>query len=311
MQIDLGVKERARGKWRGILSSLGVPARFLSGVHGWCPLCNGGKDRFRFTDKDGDGMYICNQCGAGDGFAFLQKYHGWDFRRTVTEVEAVIGSVREAAPPKPKCDYRPSLRKLYQESAPMAVGDLSHRYLTARLGTDVPSAVLQSGALRTHPGLMTEGVTYPCMLAIVSDRSGKAVAMQRTWIDGDRKAPVDVPRKTLGVLPPGSAVRLSGDPSHELGVAEGIETAIAASIIHSLTPIWAVLSAGAMERFDPPTGTKILNIHGDNDTNFVGQLAAYKLAARLHKSEIDARVRLPYLVGEDWCDNLNPQGSEA
>ncbi len=52
--------ERARGRWSEILPRLGIDARFLRNRHGPCPLC-GGKDRFRFDDRDGSGSYFCNQ----------------------------------------------------------------------------------------------------------------------------------------------------------------------------------------------------------------------------------------------------------
>ena len=48
------LKDRARGRWPGILTALGVPAKALRNRHGPCPVC-GGKDRFRFDDKGGAG----------------------------------------------------------------------------------------------------------------------------------------------------------------------------------------------------------------------------------------------------------------
>src|SRR5439155_22198569 len=72
--------ERAKGRWPGILAALGIPANALTGKHGPCPMC-GGKDRFRFSDNDGSGDYICSQCGAGYGMRLLEKFHGWDFKR--------------------------------------------------------------------------------------------------------------------------------------------------------------------------------------------------------------------------------------
>jgi putative DNA primase/helicase len=54
--------ERARGRWREILPIFGIETRYLHNRHGPCPLC-GGKDRFRFDDRDGSGSYYCNQCG--------------------------------------------------------------------------------------------------------------------------------------------------------------------------------------------------------------------------------------------------------
>ena len=64
----------AQGRWQGILAELGL-SDYLSGKHGPCPIC-GGKDRFRWDNKGGNGTYFCNQCGAGDGFKLLQEFKG-------------------------------------------------------------------------------------------------------------------------------------------------------------------------------------------------------------------------------------------
>ena len=66
MSERLDVREAAHGRWPSILSALGLDERALSGRHGPCPMC-GGKDRFRFDDKEGRGTYFCSGCGAGDG----------------------------------------------------------------------------------------------------------------------------------------------------------------------------------------------------------------------------------------------------
>ena len=42
-----------------------------NGRHCPCPVC-GGKDRFRFDNKDGRGTYICNQCCSGDGLELIK-----------------------------------------------------------------------------------------------------------------------------------------------------------------------------------------------------------------------------------------------
>src|SRR5271166_4393116 len=83
--------ERACGRWREILPALGVGPKFLINKHGPCPIC-GGKDRFRFDDKDGTGSYYCNQCGAGVGLILLRKLRGWDHATACREVDKVIGT---------------------------------------------------------------------------------------------------------------------------------------------------------------------------------------------------------------------------
>ena len=75
--------ERARGRWRDILPQLGIDSSFLKPNpydKGPCPLC-GGKDRFRFDDKEGSGSYFCNQCGPGVGIILIRKKRGCRRRR--------------------------------------------------------------------------------------------------------------------------------------------------------------------------------------------------------------------------------------
>ncbi|MCW5705488.1 MAG: hypothetical protein KIT82_23260, partial [Bradyrhizobium sp.] len=44
------LKDRARGRWKQILSvAAGIDSRHLDGKHHPCPMC-GGKDRWRFDD---------------------------------------------------------------------------------------------------------------------------------------------------------------------------------------------------------------------------------------------------------------------
>src|SRR5690348_12989513 len=89
--------ERARGRLREILPLLGVNPLFLTNKHGPCPIC-GGKDRFRFDDKDGGGTYYCNQCGAGTGVIMLRKLHRWDHATACREIDKIIGPGERLAP---------------------------------------------------------------------------------------------------------------------------------------------------------------------------------------------------------------------
>lgn len=93
--------ERAKGRWREILPQLGIDTRFLSNRHGPCPLC-GGKDRFRFDDRDGSGSYYCNQCGPGPGIMLVRKKHGWDHTAACRAVDEIIGT---EPPPQPDTDW--------------------------------------------------------------------------------------------------------------------------------------------------------------------------------------------------------------
>jgi len=85
------IRELARGRWSEILTKLGIDAVSLDGKHRPCPAC-GGKDRFRFDDKDGRGTHICSQCDAGDGFELVRKTFSYSgFKEAATAVEEVLG----------------------------------------------------------------------------------------------------------------------------------------------------------------------------------------------------------------------------
>ena len=83
------VKSLANGRWSEILAPY-FPTN--DGKHSPCPKC-GGKDRFRFSDLDGNGSCICNQCfrTGGDGLAAIQWFTGCSFVRSVQETASFLG----------------------------------------------------------------------------------------------------------------------------------------------------------------------------------------------------------------------------
>src|SRR5205823_3312618 len=139
--------ERARGRWREILPLLGIETRFLQNKHGPCPLC-GGKDRFRFDDRDGSGSFYCNQCGPGTGLLLIRKLRGWDHATACREVDRIIGAepVRPAAPVKANCrnsdKAASAIRRLLAGARHPEIVD---RYLERR-GLAVSSPVLRGHA---------------------------------------------------------------------------------------------------------------------------------------------------------------------
>jgi putative DNA primase/helicase len=298
--------EAAQGRWKEILPALGVPIKVLNGRHQACPSC-GGKDRFRFTDVRGHGDYYCSQCGAGKGLKLLSLLHGWDFKRAMTEVDAIIGNL---PPPAPRHEWASSplaLRTLYQASRPITEGDPVARYLAGR-GIDYTP--VSPKALRYHPGLKHRGGgRHPGILAVYSNPEGKAATVHRTYLAADgRKAAVDPVRMFWPTpIPAGGAIRLA-PVAETLGIAEGIETALAAwqRFGH---PVWATTSEGMLQNWKPPPEVRRVIIYGDNDINWVGQHAAYTLARRLahdaakDKTDLTVEVRIPRDAGLDWADD--------
>lgn len=79
----------ANGRWESTLNSLGViiPENKKNGA---CPCC-GGKDRFRFDNKEGRGTFYCNQCGAGDGFTLVSKALNLSVKDAANVIDNIVG----------------------------------------------------------------------------------------------------------------------------------------------------------------------------------------------------------------------------
>lgn len=313
--------ERAQGKWPGILAAIGIPARALRNRHGPCPMCDG-KDRFRFDDKGGNGTWICNRCGAGNGVQLVQAFLGLDFKGAAIEIEKHLDDVL-VMPTKDgqRNDdgrRREELTKLWDRAKPIALDDAAGRYLNRRVGlTDFPPTLRQVADERYVDNGM-RATWHPAMIARVDPSddaraNGERAALHRTYLTPDGfKADVASVRKMLGSMPTGAAVRLMPHES-VLGIAEGIETAFAASRLFKV-PVWAALTADLLQAWEPPAGVSVVMIFGDNDASYTGQAAAYGLARRLKarpNNQITVTVDLPARTGVDWNDILNDQRAAA
>jgi putative DNA primase/helicase len=306
MVVAVPLRDRCRGRWFGILTALGVHSRYLVNRHGPCPIC-GGKDRFRWDDKEGDGTFYCNQCGAGSGVDLVMRFRDVAFVEAAPMIEQAMGDCRSepARRQRSPADARAELNALWRASCPVRIGDHVDQWMRRRgvLLTAYPSC------LRSHPELRHSGppvTMHPGMLAKVTDTTGRAVMLHRTFMtmDGAKAAVNPVRMFCAGKVPSGSAVRLAPE-GPVMGIAEGLETALATMQLFG-TPCWAALNAGLLEKFRPPPMVKQLVIYGDNDANQVGQRAAWALAAKLSDS-IKVDVSIPARSDSDWNDVLTKE----
>ncbi len=224
------ISQAAQGRWNSILAALGLPAESLIDRHGPCPGC-GGKDRFRFDDKDGSGSWFCGGGGSpehGDGFSLLQHTHGWgplESLRAVADVLGIDGSGHHIQP------ARVAL-KTTQASRPKASKKAYALELWLRCDRS-------DRAIATHPYAMAKGITWAagagrvtasgrivgqesdCIVVPVQDlQSGKVLAVQCINSAGEKQ--------TFGLIT-GHGLILGNDldPALPMLIFEGWASAVA------------------------------------------------------------------------------------
>lgn len=297
------IADQCVGRWSSILPKFGIGAEYLTGKHGPCPICEG-TDRFRFDDRDGRGTFFCSNCRPGDGVKLLMLKTGLSFSEVAQSIREKLGETVVAATQK-KVDHEQARRAsggLWSQATPI-FNDEAAAYLRGR-GIVGPYPM----TLRFCPMARVTGVVacsaLPAMLALVTDPDGKPANVHRTYLQNGAKARIQSPRRMMaGDVPEGSAIRLG---SHEgvLGIAEGIETALAVTRLFGM-PCWSAIDEGKLAKFAIPADVRELHIFGDHDLNFVGQRAAYTLGARAaaKKDGPDViTVRIPPRPGTDWAD---------
>lgn len=204
---------------------------------------------------------------------------------------------------------------LWAQAVGITTADPVVRYLSGRgiLLNNWPSA------LRYHPSLdyWQEGRLFgrfPAMVAAVTNIDGKLVSIHRTYLTSDgRKANVGTVKKLVGCSArlAGCSIKLGQiDFSQRvpiIGVAEGIETALACMAASGIPTVSAV-SVHGLERYHWSKGTHGLIVFGDNDGNQVGQQAAAALSHRALSDGLSVRVLIPPQVDTDWADVWASQG---
>lgn len=305
MQQSNRIQDRAIGRWRSLLPSLGIHERHLTGKHCACPMC-GGKDRFRFDDKAGSGSYFCNVCGAGSGVDLVIKSNKVAFAEAKRMIDGLLPSA-EVSIPKASLgsayDPRVVIERIWCDANPLDGFDPASQYLDRR-GLKMATYPTQLRWIaRTVYSHEDKSKTYhPAMLAKFVSPDAKQWTVHRTFLDNKgHKASVPTVRKLMpGRIPEGGAVRLA--PSAEtMGIAEGVETALSAMAMFGV-PVWAALNADGLTKWKPPATARNILIFGDSDSSFAGQYKAAALAYRLKIEGYTVELRMPDELDTDWND---------
>lgn len=324
---------RADFDWVSVLKDAGAES-YLTGKNGPCPFC-GGTDRFQFSLKKV--AWFCRVCPEGGGPAsdFLKRFMGYTtFQQLADHIRRFYGiqagspsdaQPRPAVAPMPKQPVMDKAKSLARMAAiwgatrEVQSGDPVDRYLRFR----IPGLQHIPPQIRIHPALEYWDAPaemggrpvlvgkFPAMVVQGFDASNNLVQIHKTYLTSSgAKAAVKHPKKTdVGVGSNSFAFRLGEPVGYTLGVAEGIETALAATLLDG-HPVWPCHSSTILSNFVLPehlrSTVKMVIIYADSDEmkqgKKAGSVAAAALASKLRQERVRSMIVRPAKVGADMAD---------
>lgn len=240
---------KACGQWRTIFYSLSIEVPDNPKVHAPCPAC-GGKDRFRFDDIEGRGTWICNQCGAGDGFALIKNVFQCDMFEATQKVANILN-----------LGFSESIKKA-SKSASTQNKNIAEKVnaLLAKCQIKESDYLKAKGLNGYHYSVLSDGQLVLSLLNI----DGEIAGAQLITTDGHKKL-------LSGTQKTGSFIPVNGpEYAHQrIILAEGLATALSISLIQPEAYIVAAIDAGNLlhvakimrERYPD----SMIIIAGDND----------------------------------------------
>ncbi|MND56793.1 DNA primase TraC [compost metagenome] len=289
------------GVWRQTLEGYGC--KLPNGRHhGPCPVC-GGKDRFRFDDKDGRGTWFCSQCDpqSGGGLLLLSRYLG---KPTIETAKELIGQdmPRTVAPVRKHSatdeQMREELRKRAKRGAVMLMEHsmpASHSYMNGKglLGEWPVNSQIMMGAdqERIEPG---------ALLLVPVYKSGELVNVQKITTEG-KKRPI------YGGDMSGVCHVITGT-GKIIAITEGFATGVTVNRMTNAITYVAfntsnLMAITAQARAENPKANIV--IFADNDEHGAGLKYAEEAAI-----PVNAKIALPPEIG-DWDDYRQKYGTES
>jgi hypothetical protein len=267
---------------------------------GCCPFHGEKTPSFYVYPKDNH--YHCFGCGAhGDAVDFVMHSRRLSFREAVAWLAGhQIGTFTPAERPQQHNDNHNAdlARKIWAEAC-LPEDTIVEDYLRSRR-LELP----EEPVIRFHPECPNGCDKMPAMIALMSDpKTGQPRGIHRTFLRPDGSGKVS--KMMLG---PAGVIRLCEKITNGLGIAEGIETALAVTQRVGWGPCWAAGSAGGLAKF-PVLPMTTLNIFADHDETGVGLKAARACAQRWadaarvawerERHVIECYIHLPP-EGKDW-----------
>lgn len=202
---------------------------------------------------------------------------------------------------KAKTKTKDWVLQLWNDAQELEAGSLAVRYLENRgvYLTEYPTALRFSMSCWNSE----RATCLPALLGRFDDPTGNLSTVHRTYLEEPgKKAALKSPKKLASSVAKGGAIRL-GLPSEQLGIAEGIETALGCMYATSI-PVWASYSSATLSQVVVPSSVKEVIIFSDNDRSGAGQRSAALLSSRLLNEGFSVKKLIPPEEGRDWLDIL-------
>lgn len=238
--------------------------------------------------------------GPIDTIAQSTGLEGPELYQRAAEIAGINGYARPKRPqwlPPSRADATDrEITIILDRCQPMA-GTLGEAYLASRGLTDP-----KSHELLYNPDVTDWAASRsrPAMIAIIRTPDGKLTGgIHRTYLkdDGTGKADCPKPKMMLGPAQ-GGVVMLAPIRDCTLGIAEGIESALAASILYGV-PVWAGLSDSGVAGFRAPPECRRLMIFADR-----GEAGARAAAACASGNGHVETIIIDPIGGDDFADDL-------
>jgi putative DNA primase/helicase len=262
---------------------------------GWCKL---------FDDMRG-GVFGCYRQGISETWSAFDRRTMTTEQRIAHAQQVMAATAERAIVQRQRWAVNEKrIAEVWARCQPLTPGDPVTLYLKGR---GIRGVWPLPAALRLHRALpyWQDGEmigTFPAMVAPVTSPDGVTVALHYTYLTQDgRKADVSTVKKLSPTAGPlhGACIALHKPARGVIGIAEGIETALAGWCASAL-PVVAAYCAGNLAAWRWLAGVQRLVIFADNDK--AGREAADTLRARALAAGLRCEVQIPTTPGADWCD---------
>ena len=304
------ITTQAVGKWQSIFSSLGIEVG--NGKHCPCPVC-GGKDRFRFDNKDGRGTYICNQCGSGDGLELIKNYCQCDAKEASSRVAECLNLSNQNNQIRENLAFRKiDSEQLHNDNIPDNPVCKKVEYLLSKATLGQSQYLTKKGLTFDLP-LLDNGRIFVPMLNLHNEYAGGQFIepdgskhlMKGSnkkgafiWVSPNLGKPDEVNKELLTAT--------------EIIICEGLATGISIAVFRHRSPVISAIDAGNLihvaKAIREVNTTANIIIAGDND------IGSHKNTGKEKAIEAAKAVNGYYSVPDtdykcDWDDYRQQHGT--